>query len=105
MSRLLDDRRSSAHAAAWRDEVDRVEQFSAVFTLIAPRFLISAVRAYASDIAVGEKTRIGLTIQLFDRFFKNQSVFIEFREYILGDLGMFLCRRSPKRSNAMLNQR
>jgi hypothetical protein len=80
------DRRRTADSAAGINQIRRIQELAAVFALISPCLLVTAVRTGASNVTVRKKHLAPFTKQLFDGTFTNVIVFIQLEKDILGNL-------------------
>jgi hypothetical protein len=78
------------------DQVGRVELLGAVLALVAAGAVIAAFRAGALDIAVRQKTAVGVGIDLFLGHLLDQPGIRQPPGKVLSKLVISLRRRSPE---------
>src|SRR5688500_9960260 len=67
---------------AWRAKFLGVEQRRAALALVTPRVGMTAVRAGADDVAIGQEAPVGRRVGLEDRAFLDEARCIEAAEDI-----------------------
>jgi hypothetical protein len=84
--------RAPRQRRAGSDKIRRIELTRAAFALVAPCPIVSAVRAGADDVAVGQEPAVGRRIDLVQRAFVDEPAVVEAPKEVLRQ-GTVLRRR------------
>src|SRR4051812_46587554 len=88
--------------APWINEFSRVQQLAALVTLVAPRVLVLAARAFALHETVSEEGLVLLAVQLGHGLLFQVAVLIKSKEDVLRDFRLLLRGRAAKQIKAQL---